>query len=183
MIFKSAGQAIHDAYAIHLRTPEFGATRSGGATNYSSQVANCVEAGKVIAVVEALPTDTRHWLMFCYGPACSHYMKSAWHVAGVLWEQMQQHGISDKKRLAISGLCMIVAQDFQAKLLRGEVTHAPGKVAKLLGVSPDHYRRDYGPWINRMERVLDAWDAEGLCAVGAVVYREQDKERAYRQYG
>ncbi len=188
MRFISAAQAIHDAYAIHLATPAGGAfdiRLTGGAHDANMRIAGCVEAGKVIAVVEAQPREVRDWLLFCHGPGTEHFAGAAWRVSTALWQRIEvalgEAGrVREKKRRALAALCMIAAQDYQAKLLRGSVMHSPEKIARLLKVPAGNYQRDYGPWIERMEQIMDAWDRQGRQAVGVLVSDERKKlEKCY----
>lgn len=186
MRFINAAQAIHDAYAIHLATPGGGAfdiRLTGGAHDANMRIAGCVEAGKVIAVVEALPRDVRDWLLFCHGPGTEHFAGAAWRVAAAVWQRIEAEldaqtkgRARQKKRKALSALCMIAAQNYQAKLLRGHPVHCSEHIAKLLNASVGGgFNRDFGPWIDRMEQIMDAWDKQGRQAVGALVSDERKK--------
>jgi imidazole glycerol phosphate synthase subunit HisF len=83
--------------------------------------------------------------------------------------------VREKKRRTLAALCMIAAQDYQAKLLRGSGVHGVEKIAKLLKVPASNYHRDYGPWIERMELIMEGWDSHGRQAVGTLVSDERKK--------
>jgi hypothetical protein len=182
MRFISAAQSIHDAYAMHLSTPESSQPGWGstGARDNGMRIVGCIEAGKIIAVVEALPCDVRDWLMFAYGPGTQHFAGAAWRVATELWQRIDAElsargGVRAAKRKALAALCMIAAQDYRAKVARGRGQHQTEVIAKLLRVPASNYQRDYGPWIERMELMMEAWDREGRRTVGVVVAQEREK--------
>ena len=69
MKFYSARQAIHDAYAIHMLSKGFEVNPlPGGTVDTDRLIWDSKDAGKVIAVVEALPDHLRAWCYWCYSP-------------------------------------------------------------------------------------------------------------------
>ena len=73
MEFFSARQAIHDAYAIHMRSKGFEPAAAVFARGDRSMDADRLiwdikDAGKVIAVVENLPLHLKAWCYWCYSP-------------------------------------------------------------------------------------------------------------------
>ena len=79
MKLRSARQAVHDAYAVHLTGKstgidlrEFWEEGQSKKPDNNQQVCNAVEAGMVIATVESLEEPYSSWVKWAYGPRTVH---------------------------------------------------------------------------------------------------------------
>ena len=197
-----ARSAIHDAYSIQLRSKGFDAfePRIGG-TGFDSDYAICdgVMAGRVMALVDALPDLLRHWLVWMYCPAVkatnllqSHGIRlsvSEHAAQGKVFSWLNDEvGIrlleSDKKyrSATLTKIRDVVAWtvlDYRESICTDKHPYPVSEIKKLCGIAHNNWRRDFACWHQVALDICDALDREALRPVGKMLglYRDGEVER------
>lgn len=198
MRFEHARQAIHDAYAVHhagkgLEVPAGvsslpacrGRNRARATATVTSKgnpwaIANQVEAGKIIAVVEAQPGLVKTWLLYAYAPPrftsqaamerlIEHAYGQVYASDGANWAGK---AMKTQRVLAHVGLALA---DLAHSLVTGKPKYTMAEIARETGTPYKNWHRDWEPLYIQLLRSFGALDREGLPAVIRVVVAEREK--------
>ena len=147
MQFKGARQVWHDAYAIHDKKGEGMIVISGGGVDPLAQMAHRVEAGKVIAIIEAMPDYDRSLGMFIY---TSHWTKTHRECVRnhIYKKYIKKHGYDKMfskpaKAQRFIDLLDMAIENAQMKDFGGELKFKPALMANMLKVETSNFSRDW----------------------------------------
>ena len=183
MKFISARQAIHDAYATNLTSKGFEVNpvgfRSGSKTNKQNndnRICHTVEAGIVIAAVEALEEPFRSWAKWAYGPRTQEFLPEQncffrWLDSSVTenfasidreYRQVTKQKIRDVVAYSV--------MDYRSYTISGKHLYPVSMIIKRCGIIRQNWKRDFEHWHRYYWRVYnDYLDRSALVTVGEVV--------------
>lgn len=168
-----ARRAIHDATAIHwlkgegLRRELYGCKIDRSPSSSADRIiVDGLEAGRILAAVDAQSEPVRMWLYLAYGvEAPAHYRGC---LVEELWRDLFQakaaHRWPRLRRLAGAAI-----DDYRLRVLQGRELPLVA-LCYSVGADPAHWWRDgWGRRLRLVQERLNAWDGEGLRAVAAVI--------------
>ena len=216
MKFYTARQAIHDAYALHLRSKGFEVNQVSAVSkpDWSAQMAriqrmkeqprvaalaefapvghyrgdqsvkldtdrliwDSVQAGRVIAAVEALPMPMRDWVVWCYGPwGHAFEMNAQASLFGWISEQLDAAitGCQRRYRQVVVGkIRNVVAYtiiDYRHWMATDQHLYSNKAIKKNCRIQHGNWSRDFKQWQLWAHRLSDELDAKALPSVGKVL--------------
>ena len=181
MHFNSARQAWHDAFAIQQRTFDSGEGR-GGKYNNDSQIVNGLEAGKVIAVVDALRPVPKSFGMLCYSTVSTR--KDEERVLDYMFREYHNKFGSDelttnrKKMARFLILLNCTLNQVKALEMNGRSVYTQNDLAKAVKVHSSQFQRDIGPLYENLKQILDPLPGRALGPVAKLVAIEKEKRAA-----
>lgn len=199
MRFEHARQAIHDAYAIHHRggNPEVtgasslpacrGKNKARASATVTKKgnpwaIVDQVEAGKIIAAVEALPAVARAWMLFAYAPsrfAGQHVVEQLIeHAYGAIFgtdgDSWSGKAVKTQRVLRLVSTAL---QDLAHSLVSMKPKFTAAERAREIGVGVKNWHRDWSPLYIKVLSVFGALDQAGLPSVIGVVIAEREKRK------
>ena len=183
MKFYSARQAIHDAYAIHLRSKGFDVNqvsfRSGNGSqkqNNDYRICDAVEAGKVIAAVEGLEEPFRSWAKWAYGPRTQEFLPEQARFFEWLDRNVADNFDSidrDYRKVTKQKIRDVVAYtvlDYRSFSINGQHLYPASLVINRCKIHRQNWKRDFLPWHGHFWNICDEFlDRACLPPVAGVV--------------
>lgn len=180
----SARTAINRAYSIQLGSPDLEQTTSRSTKNNSaSLIASGIEAGKVIAVVEALPKQLRHWAVWAYGPEAESFSLSAqagffkWLVERV--DQALANSERQYREATAAKIRDVIAHavlNHRSRSSNGRDLTPLKEIKRQCGIRPDKWLRDFAPWYSWMLDLCSWLDRKTLPPVGKLLALVREEE-------
>lgn len=165
----SARVAIAVATANGMRIPEWCAEviDGGGGRGNIASVLHALDCGRVLAAVDRTSEAARHWLLLAYG-ADGYAPSRAAHLVAChlqLTYVQERHVRSEPNRLAGAAGAVVgdLVKQYRSPTRPGA---GPGEYCKAIGVPADRWK-DWKPAVERMQRIVDGWDRQGLGLVAA----------------
>ena len=155
---------------LEFSKPGKSSTKSG-TTDTSGKILNYLQAGKVIAAVDAQPELVRAWLWVAYGAFWKR--SDVEKLEGALMNLCPTG--SDKSKDRWSRISRLALQDYRCRVL-GLKPLPPGPVCALTGHSLTHFARDVGPKMQTCFEFLSRLDQKGVQSVAHTVDKLRDNE-------
>ena len=173
MKLRDPRQAIHDAYALHLLTPnvltmqEYGCRIDrSSASSADGLIVDAIEAGRIMAVVDIQAPEVRGWLIYAYPP--DTLLTQSTFLQSHLFNQLFLSE-PEKYRSRLYKLCDLAIYDFKIRINNGKKLPME-YIASVLGVQKQNLKRDgYMLKFRKIEELLGRYDAIGVDAVAQLI--------------
>ena len=159
MKFYSARQAIHDAYAIHLRSKgfeinpvSFRSANGSQKQNNDQRICNAVEAGKIIAAVESLEEPFRSWAKWAYGPRTQEFLPEQAKFFQWLEQDVNQRLASSEREYRDTTLQRIrdvvayTVLDYRGYAVNERHLYTASLIIRKCRIQRQNWRRDFERW-------------------------------------
>jgi|GEM_PF-3298225 len=127
---------------------------------------NAFNHAKIARAVNALPDHLNAFALVAYSE------QPAWvyteTVSFALWREfiaLQSKAFRKKKEKQLKGMVLLAIQDFTHQLTADKPLHKPARIRVLLGVSESNWVRDWLPFWNQLNDVLQGFDEQVLSRV------------------
>ena len=185
MKLRSARQAIHDAYALHLTGKsigidprEFWQEGSSKKPDNNRQVCDAVEAGMIIAAVERLEEPYCSWAKWAYGPRVEqtlpeqarffHWLEQDVMNRLVGMERNYRQATRDKIRDVVAYTVL----DYRSYAVTERHRYPVKRIIKRCKIHRGNWQRDFQPWHDHYWNFCDRQlDRTVLIPVARVVHR------------
>ncbi len=227
MQLTSARQAIHDAYALNLRSREFEVSQvapikkpdfsaflrsahrrkketrkqllsehnpvgyyredRSGKQNNNHRVADTVEAGMIISVVERLPEPIKSWAVWAYGPRTQDFLPEQarffrWLDGDVMANvEAIDRVYREATRHKIRDVVAFTVLDYRSYILSERHLYPVSLIINRCRIQRQNWKRDFKPWHDYYWRLCDEYlDRYCLPAVGKVIARLKRGKSAWK---
>ncbi|WP_257282134.1 hypothetical protein [Endozoicomonas sp. ISHI1] len=190
MQFKSASQAIHDAYALGFKnkgldvhrmlTADFKSSRGYKDRNWQ-HVDEC-ESGLILLALAELQPHLQDWAVWCHGPRVAEYLPEQ----GRFFEWLNQEvGIrlleyeleyrkkpfSEAVSSKIRDVVAYTALNYRHFTTTGQHQYSDSDIQKEASIHRQNWKRDYERWQSYAWRLFDELDRQILPLVAGVVVK------------
>ncbi len=146
--------------------------------NNNRQVCDAVEAGMIIAAVEALPEPFRSWAKWAYGPRTEDMLPEQGRFFRWL-DQDVTNNFSEIDRVyreatmeKIRDVVAYAVLDYRSYSVNDRHLYPVNLIINRIGIQRQNWKRDFEPWHAYYWRVCDSYlDKTALPAVASVVLR------------
>ncbi|MGI9276857.1 MAG: hypothetical protein ACR2PT_18675 [Endozoicomonas sp.] len=182
----SARRAVHDAYAIQLRTsdPELRTVASSSRDISADAAWSGLQAGKIIAAIEAQPVHLGSWLVWAYGPRVSSFEMPAqarvfdWLSAvsqKEINESQRQYRVATQKK--IRDVIAWTVMDYRHFQMTEEHLYPVSEIKKRCQIRHANWKRDFQLWFHWTWMLCEQLDQEGLAPLEDVLTEERRRLR------
>jgi len=187
MRFDNAVQVLTDALQIGMKAPQWKSAEEVGLMAPAKpdakdwRVIECVEAGKVIAVVDRQPAKVRAWGWVCYGgtrsKAALDTLQQHIYEKAVKGDSAPANFITSLRQVLLVGLAM---EDALSKARTGNAKHSPTAVATLAGIPRASWHRHYKALYELMVCAALTLDDRLKVATEELIWEQLTKQKKER---
>ena len=189
MKFFNARHAIHQAYSIHLGSPNMLEPLVATSTKHNAlvQILNSYEAGHIISAVESLPANQKEMLLLLYAPDVFMSKQAHGRCVQLLVDRVISQGkyqdLSEAEYLRLYALMACQLDNYQALSLRGKpIFSKPYHYQKhikqkfKLTIEAEHFARKWDLALSLGFECIEEIEKIALPKVAAAVHTVQTKQ-------